>query len=250
MTLSEKTWKKYIEKLRKINEKAAQLMEEYLATHNVNTKEGRKAMLDYAYSLATSFGEGSAELACQMYDATAEMSGVALPTAEPAPTATYKDVAVAVQGEMLRTDDIEVIASAVSRLVKMAGADTTMQNALRDGAEFAWIPSGDTCPYCMMLASRGWQKASKNAIKHGHAEHIHANCDCTYQIRFDGRSTVEGYDPEALYKEYASGGNTPRERLNAMQRKYYAENRDVINAQKREAYRKRKEAESVNEPSE
>lgn len=248
MTLSEKTWKKYIEKLRKINEKAAQLMEEYLATHNVNTKEGRKAMLDYAYSLATSFGEGSAELACQMYDATAEMSGVTLPMAEPAPTATYKEVAVAVQGEMLRTDNIEVVASTVGRLVKMAAADTTLQNALRDGAQFAWIPSGDTCPYCLMIASRGWQNAAKH--RGGHAEHIHTNCDCMYQIRFNADTKVAGYDPDSLYKQYAAGGDTPKERLNAMRRQYYAENRNAINAQKREAYRRRKEAESVNEPSE
>lgn len=248
MTLSEKTWKKYIEKLRKINEKAAQLMEEYLATHNVNTKEGRKAMLDYAYSLATSFGEGSAELACQMYDATAEMSGVTLPMAEPAPTATYKEVAVAVQGEMLRTDNIEVVASTVGRLVKMAAADTTLQNALRDGAQFAWIPSGDTCPYCLMIASRGWQNAAKH--RGGHAEHIHTNCDCMYQIRFNADTKVAGYDPDNLYKQYAAGGDTPKERLNAMRRQYYAENRNAINVQKREAYRRRKEAESVNEPSE
>ena len=48
--------------------------------------------------------------------------------------------------------------------VKKAGIDTTLQNAYRDrpkkygkkrntGAQVAWVPSGDTCPFCLMLAS-------------------------------------------------------------------------------------------------
>ena len=47
----------------------------------------------------------------------------------------------------------------VSRLVKRAGADTTLKNAQRDGAEFAWVPHGDSCAFCLTLASRGWQRA-------------------------------------------------------------------------------------------
>ena len=47
-------------------------------------------------------------------------------------------------------------ASGVSRLVKRAGADTTPHNAVRDGAEWAWVPHGDACPFCRMLAYNGW----------------------------------------------------------------------------------------------
>jgi hypothetical protein len=245
MTLSEKTWKNYIAKLRKVNDKAAELMEKYLSAHDVSTREGRKAMLDYAYSIATRYGEGTAELACQMYDMMADASGAPLSPAEPAQTATYGEVARAVQGEMLRTDNNEQIAAAIGRLVKLAGADTTLNNALRDGAEFAWIPSGDTCPYCLMLASRGWQRASRNAIKNGHAEHIHANCDCSYQIRFNPDTKVSGYDPDKLREQYEAGGSTQSERINALRRQLYSENSAKINAQKREAYRRRKESENV-----
>lgn len=250
MTLSEKAWKKYIAKLRKVNDKAAELMEKYLSAHDVSTREGRKAMLDYAHALATRYGEGAAELACQMYDLMADASGVVLDPAEPAETATYREVARAVQGEMLRTDDNAQIASVIGRMVKLAGADTTLKNALRDGAEFAWIPSGDTCPFCIMLASRGWQRASKNAIKNGHAEHIHPNCDCSYQIRFNPNTNISGYDPNKLREQFEAGGSTQSERINALRRQHYSENSAKINAQKREAYRKRKESELVNGPSE
>ena len=124
----------------------------------------------------------------------------------------------------------------VSRLVKRAGADTTLKNAQRDGAEFAWVPHGDSCAFCLTLASRGWQRASQAAIKGGHAEHIHANCDCEYAVRFDGRTSVAGYDPEAYLAQYnAAGGD-----INRMRRVNYAANKERINAQKRAAYEARK----------
>lgn len=120
----------------------------------------------------------------------------------------------------------------VSRLVKQAGADTTPKNAIRDGAEWAWVPHGDTCPFCITLASNGWQRASKKALKGDHAQHIHAHCDCEYVIRFDSSTTVAGYDPDKYLEQYyAYGGD-----INAMRRAQYAKNKDFINAQKRAAY--------------
>ena len=87
--------------------------------------------------------------------------------------------------------------------MKQAGADTMLRNAARDGAEFAWVPHGsETCPMCLTIASNGWRKASKKTMKGDHADHIHGNCDCEFAIRFDGKSTVEGYDPDALREQY------------------------------------------------
>ena len=74
-----------------------------------------------------------------------------------------------------------------------------------------------------MLASNGWQKASKKALKGGHAEHIHANCDCTYAIRFNEKTNYAGYDPDK-YREIYDGaeGNTWQEKLNYMRREISA----------------------------
>ena len=103
-------------------------------------------------------------------------------------------------------------------------------------------PSGDTCAFCITLASRGWQKASQKAVKGGHAEHIHNNCDCTYAIRFDGKGGVAGYDPDKYRAMYdAAEGDTPQEKINAMRRAQYAEDKDEINARKRAAYAARSE---------
>lgn len=136
----------------------------------------------------------------------------------------------------------------VSRLVKRASADTTLQNAQRDGARFAWVPHGDTCPFCIALASRGWQRISKTALKKGHAEHIHANCDCEYAVRFRSDTGVAGYDPDEYLRQYNDADGD----LNAMRREHYAQNKDKINAQKRAAYKAqayRKDRGAVNEIS-
>lgn len=240
MIISEKGWQKYIGDLRKLSDKAADLMTRYLETHDYTTSAGRQAAIAYGYALAVKYGEGAAEKACQMYDAVSSTTKKRVPPAEPAAPATFKEVAKTINGTLKHSQRTDVVGSAIGRLVKRTGVDTTINNALRDGAEWAWISNGDTCSFCLTLASRGWQKASKKAIKNGHAEHIHANCDCTYAIRFDGKSTVEGYDPDALLDQYyAAEGYSSKDKINYLRRQKYAANKDSINAQKRAAFAKR-----------
>lgn len=226
MRITATAWAAYTQQLAKLNKKAGQLMADYIAAHGTRDTD---ALIAYAHALVTKYGEGSAELACQMYDALAASARAGVPAAEPAEPASYGEIARMVQTTKASPPQMQ---RGVSRLVKRAGADTTLKNALRDGAEFAWIPQGDTCAFCLTLASRGWQKASQAAIKGGHAEHIHANCDCEYAIRFDGRSTVAGYDPDEYLRRYRAAGSD----VNALRRVNYAKNRERINAQKRAAY--------------
>ena len=234
MTISEKDWKNYIARLRTIDRKAADAMQHWM-DENPNADFDR--MIERAYGLATVYGEASAALACEMYDSLALAQGASAPLAEPAPTATPQETAKAVLGTL--NNPHNTVSATVGRLTRQAGADTMLRNAARDGAQFAWIPAGDTCAFCQTLASRGWQRQSKKAAKN-HAEHIHANCDCTYAVRFDGKSTVVGYDPEALKEQYdAAEGSSPEEKINAMRRAHYAEHREEINTQKREAYARR-----------
>lgn len=230
MRITEKTWVEYIGRLSRLNETAGREMAAYVANHGT---QDTAALIEYAHALAQKYGEGSAELACQMYDAIAEASGADVPAAEPAEPASYDETAKMVNATK---DSPPLLQSGVSRLVKQAGADTTLKNAIRDGAEWAWVPHGDTCPFCITLASRGWQPASQRALKGGHAEHIHANCDCEYAIRFDSRTTVAGYDPDKYLAQYRAAGGD----INAMRRAQYAGDKVRINAQKRAAYAARR----------
>lgn len=231
MQITANAWNEYITRLSRLNQKAGQLMRQYIDTHGTGDAD---ALITYAAALVTKYGEGSAELACQMYDALAEAANAGVPAAEPAVPADYGEVARMVNAT--KNQNPANLPNGVSRLVKRAGADTTLKNAVRDGAEWAWVPHGDTCPFCITLASNGWQKASSKVLKGGHAEHIHANCDCEFAIRFDHSTTVAGYDPEKYLKQYRDAGGD----INKMRRVNYAANKERINAQKRAAYAARK----------
>lgn len=244
MDITAEAWQAFIRRLRIVNETASKKILAYLAAHPIQSYADRQRLIEYAYLTAVKYGEGAAALACAMYDAIAAGSAVAVAPAVPAAVPSVEEVAKAVNGT-LKTGNANIVADSVGRIVKQTGVDTTMQNALRDGAEWAWIPTGDTCAFCITLASRGWQRASKGAIKGGHAEHIHANCDCAYAVRFDKSTNVAGYRPDEYLGMYRSAdGSTPTEKINAMRREFYAENKDEINAQKRSAYEKRKERDS------
>lgn len=231
MKITEKAWVEYITKMSQISQKAADLMQSWVQKNGL---ENDKALLDYAYALSQHYGQAIGALACRMYEATAAAQGTMIPTAEVAELPEYGEVAKAVKGTQKKSPNN--IPGTIARLVKQVGADTTLKNAERDGAQFSWVPHGDTCAFCITLASRGWQYMSKSALRNGHAEHIHAHCDCEYAVRFDGESTVDGYDPDKYLEEYYDSNGD----INKMRRKRYAQNKDAINARKRELYASKK----------
>ena len=71
MILSRRAWIDYINKLRRCNEAAAQAMSAYLAAHGTADTQG---IIEYAYAVASKYGEASAALAAEMYDATAALA--------------------------------------------------------------------------------------------------------------------------------------------------------------------------------
>ena len=226
MYISSKDWLSFVNKLSKINQAAADAIKDYVAHEGFADTD---ALISYCYYVADYYGTASATWAAMMYDTVGELEGMFYPAAELAPNPTYGEVAKAVQGTLKTSQNIDEISGAVSRLVKRTGQDTLLQNAKRDGAQFAWIPNGDSCAFCIALASRGWQYMSKNALKNGHAEHIHSNCDCTYMIRHSKDFNVAGYDPDkykAMYDE--AEGTKPNDKINSMRRKFYAENKAIV----------------------
>ena len=234
MFISAKDWAVFVAKLSKINQTAANAVRAYIAKEGI---ENRDALLNFCFQTAQKYGTASGSITALMYDTVAELEGVKLPAAELAPMLEYGDVARAVNGTLKTSVNPEEIAGSVARLVKRVGQDTMIYNAIRDHAEYAWIPSGDTCAFCIMLASDGWQPASKAALNGGHADHIHSNCDCTYMIRHSSDLNVRGYNPGRYREMYDDAdGRGWRQKVNAMRRENYAKNADEINEQKREAY--------------
>ena len=255
------SWLRYVRRMTAIQDTAKASMAAYMDANGIADTD---SLMGYGYGVATTYGEASAALAAEMYDELAVLAGKALLPAEPAETATFDDVAEAINGVLKKSQSTEMVSASVARLVKLAGADTTLKNAARDGAEFAWVPNGDTCAFCIMLASNGWKKASKKALRGGHAQHIHSNCDCQYAIRFGENEGPAGYDPDKYLAMYENAPldhwNTPdgkpppghedaeepkwQNRLNALRRVAYGENAEEINESARSAYAKRRERES------
>lgn len=226
MNISQTEWSIFKDMLSAINNKAVEEMAKWLETKGGVKRVSFQEMSAYAYALATKYGEASASLSAQMYDEVAELSGMTLPSAEVADTVSYSEIAKAITKTAAKTQNTKNVSEVVGRYVKRTGADTMLKNAQRDGAQFAWVPAGDSCAFCITLASRGWQFMSKKALRNGHAEHIHTNCDCTYAVRFDNKTNIKGYDPQ-VYKDmyYGAEGNTPQEKINSMRRAQYKNNK-------------------------
>lgn len=245
MQITEDDWINYKNKMAALSDKAAENLEMWLQVKGGYQNVSRDQLIKYMYGLATYYGEATASLAAEMYDEVAALSGVTVPSAEVAETASYGEIASAVKAVTRNTTTDSNLGNVVVRYVKRAAEDTTLKNVKRDekkGAQFAWVPAGDTCAFCMMLASNGWQNQSKKAMKNGHASHIHPNCDCTYAVRFDGKSNVKGYNPDKYKAMYENAeGRTWNDKLNSMRRIQYQENKDRINVQKRANYKEKQQ---------
>jgi hypothetical protein len=218
MKISQKSWKAYTDTIAKVSGKASDDMVRFARKNGLND---RKKLIDHAMALTQKYGEGATTAAQNMYDSIAHAQGADVDEAEPADLPEYGEVAKSVNGTLKQSPEGKLIGDSVYRLVKRAGSDTMLKNAKRDHAEFAWINSGDACTFCQVLASNGWQRASKKTIQGDHADHIHANCRCEFAIRFSPDLDVAGYDPESLRKEWDEAeGFSSNEKLNYLRRKH------------------------------
>jgi len=88
---------------------------------------------------------------------------------------------------------------AMDQAIKRGYRNTIMANAER----WARVPTGSyTCPWCVMLASRGFAYRSEDAA----ASANHNFCDCVMiPAPVSGEPSIEGYDPEKLYELYERG---------------------------------------------
>lgn len=73
-------------------------------------------------------------------------------------------------------------------------------NASKDPAKpwYGRVPRGETCGFCLMLASFGFY-AKTVAM----AEHSHPNCDCRIVPGFPDKTRVKSYDPDGMYARYS-----------------------------------------------
>ena len=118
------------------------------------------------------------------------------------PQATYGSVkAFMVSVVKQRAADMFVAACArrVDYEVRRATNMCVAHNARRDPEKprYARVPmGGDTCGFCLMLASFGFSWRDAEA-----ASHCHDNCDCRVVPSF-GEGSIKGYNPKGMYDRF------------------------------------------------
>lgn len=191
------------------------------------------AVLEAAFpDLIQTYGSTAALLAVDFYD---ELRGVA-PSVERFRSVMAEDVNVEQAQAKARwaigplfgvADPAQALNNLVlgtDHLVKQFSRDTIAKNTAKDPsrAMYARVPGGrDTCAFCLMLASRGAVYGSSSAA--GEMNKYHGKCDCVPTPVWSADDLPEGYDPDALYDQYASvheAGMTAKETTAALRQAY------------------------------
>lgn len=167
--------------------------------------EVREAVVALMQAYCAQATDSVAALAAEFYDglrlieAGERMGALALSGRDPAAT----EGAVRAFAQMLVDGKREqFVARCLDRVdyeCKVAAAQTCVSNARRDRRKprFARVPAGgETCDFCLMLASRGFVYQTEVA-----ASHAHANCSCRVVPSWGGFG-IRGYDPDALKDEW------------------------------------------------
>lgn len=83
--------------------------------------------------------------------------------------------------------------------------DSMVRNCERNGVRYARVPTNSNpCDYCVMLASRGFVYRTAKDAEAG----SHAHCMCLV-CPGGSSTTIEGYDPDALYDQWKDSGFMP-----------------------------------------
>lgn len=171
-----------------------------------NVAACRQAVVEALASIMPTYTDAAAQAGADLYDAVREasvgerlgaqsISGYNQDAVAGAVRAFVQDIVV---GDMVEGFNRKVL-DRVDYEVRRAENVSVAKNAARDPLKpkYARVPSGsETCGFCLMLSSFGFHYNSESS-----AGHAHANCDCRAVPDFGGAS-VEGYDPDEMYRNY------------------------------------------------
>jgi len=186
---------------------------EFLGALNFERPDAvQAALFEYVPALVSEYGDVAASVAADWYDELRASEGVPgsfrAPLAPSIPAAQVSDrlgYATRASGPLWLGDSATLtgfLSMMTNEYVLQPGRDTVMQAAHKDKAAYARIPEPGACKFCLMLASRGFVYSKSTA---GSTKKFHGHCRCNAMPVWDEtRARVEfGYDPDALYDQYA-----------------------------------------------
>lgn len=205
-----------------ISKTAYNLARAYIDKFGIDDTE---TFCNYVYGLIGKYGSASVSMAMKMYNELAILQKANVSDAEETDFPTLENIKQKIYSGLNSGLNSDQIANIAQNEIKQLSEDTVLHNAARDHAEYAWIPQGgETCAFCMEIASLGWRPASKAMLNGAHADHIHANCQCEFMIRFSDDYDVQDYNPNS-YKRIITDldGESMKAKNRALERQYYAD---------------------------
>jgi hypothetical protein len=186
-----------------------------------NADATRDFLLDAVPLLVASYGDVAATVAADFYDEVRDASrALGRFTAVPAGGFDLDDLLGQVRysvGPLYSANPdpgaaLGRLSQKVDEFTLQPGRDTIAESVTRDPAKPRWarVPVGETCAFCLMLASRGAVYGSEVS-----ARKFHGNDDCVPTPVWRDDPYPEGYDPDALYEQYnaarkAAGSGRPK----------------------------------------
>lgn len=167
----------------------------------------RGEVLSLAVGIAEKYAALGSELGAQWYDLCSELAGLDVDPAfvDDVNVDRLEEKAASVfQGaptDTLATAFGSYLQNVINDSIRQTGNNNLWRDYERGmaGGKWARVPVGDTCAWCLMLASQGaWYLTEESAIS-AHGRRYHDNCNCIAVYHADADS-IRGYAKLESYK--------------------------------------------------
>ena len=206
-------------------------------------------VVDAATTVAMKYSFLGEELGAQWYDLCAELAGV------DADSAYLPDIdetgirdrakTVAKSGGDAKSVFNEFLSNQIQESIRTTGTANLWRDYERGLTKGGWarVPVGDTCAWCLMLASEGtWYLTEKRAlISKKTGGHYHRNCNCI-AVYFANPEDIEGYTALKKYKAMYYDADNVRIRNERGIEEYPEELAERVRRAKKEHLEKQREA--------
>lgn len=179
----------------------------FAANSGYSTADGRRFAVELLKAAMPNFCDTAGTLAADFFDEIAEAEGMDVDSRlYDATDYSIIEDKVRFFARKLNDGDVEAfkndVVDATHYFVKRSAYENMVRNCDANNVRYARVPTGfETCAFCFMLASRGFVYHSEATAKGLHGMHVH--CDCCIIPGKKGRTKIEGYDPEGMYKRWS-----------------------------------------------
>lgn len=199
------------EQIQSFGNVSEQLRQAAIAEFEEYLHEGitRDEVIDIAVGIATKYSMLGAELGAQWYDLCSQLAGFDVESAELSdsnldslgPRAeSFAEAAITADAPLGEAFNV-FLQNEINNSIRLTGSANLWRDYERGLVPGKWsrVPVGDTCAWCLMLASQGaWYLSEKSALGES-SDHYHDGCNCIAVYHADAES-IAGYDNFSDYK--------------------------------------------------